>query len=129
MRFISLKSAVCRTFALATDEEVFNTNKVAFITPAGFVLGNPVTQELEEIPMQDNVSFAYRAILNPVTEHFKQKLEHSENIQAPHDGYILLKDVEIRPYGQGGSIYLEALVLFTSEITGVFLASKQSAQD
>ncbi len=42
---------------------------------------------------------------------------------------VLLKDVEIRLYGHGGSIPLEALVIFTGEVAGVFLSSKQSFQN
>ena len=38
--------------------------------------------------------------------------------KAPHDGYILLKDVEINLYGQGEVVKLEALVLFTGDISG-----------
>ena len=129
MRFVSLKSAICNGFALSTKEEVFNANKVVFVTPAGFVEGSPVTQEFQEISTQNLTLLAYKGLLDTITTSFKQELERNQDSRAPHDGYILLKDVEIRPYVQETVIKLEALVLFTGDISGVFLTQRQSEQD
>lgn len=126
MRFISLKSLICKGFAHSVKSDALNDNKVAFLTPAGIVFGTP---EPKEIHINETTLFTYKTLLDEAVKVFEQVLECSEESQAPHDGYILLKDVEIRPYGQGTPIFLEALVLFTGEITGVFLASKQSVQN
>lgn len=129
MRFMSLKSAICDGFALSTKEEVFSANKVVFVTPSGFVEGSPVTQEFNEISTQDSTLLAYKGLLDTITTGFEQALERSGDSRAPHDGYILLRDVEIRPYAQETVVKLEALVLFTGDISGVFLTQKQSQQN
>ena len=126
MRFISLKSVICHGFADLLNSELLGDNKVVFLTPAGLVIGSPATKEISE---HETTLSAYKGMLDGAIKIFDQELERSGNSQAPHDGYILLKDVEIRPYGQGSTIRLEALVLFTGEIAGVFLASKQSFQN
>ncbi len=126
MRFISLKSVICHGFAELLNSELLEDNRVVFLTPAGLVAGSPATKEISE---HETTLLAYKSMLDGARKIFDQEQERSGDSQAPHDGYILLKDVEIRPYGHGSLIRLEALVLFTGEIAGVFLASKQSFQN
>ena len=122
MQFVSLKSAICQTFASAAASGRPLGRRITFLTSAGSVTGIPVLSKSEA---QDKEVNTYQNLLSDADAAFVENWRKTGASTAPHDGYILLRDVTIRPFGDTPVIKQNALVLFTGNVNGVLLESEQ----
>ncbi len=122
MQFVSLKSAICQTFASAAASGRPLGRRITFLTSAGSVTGIPVLSKSEA---QDKEVNAYQNLLSDADAAFEEAWRRTGQSRAPHDGYILLRDVEIRSFGDAVVMKDPAFVLFTQSICGVLLDSEE----
>ena len=116
MPFVSLKGAICRILARAIDAK--SGHRVTFLTPAGLVSGI-CASEVDQISCA-GIDESYKELLAGARAILEKDLQESAS-QTPDDGYILLKDVEIRPIGSLSGEKRERLILFVSQMTGLAL--------
>ena len=126
MRHISLRSIICHTFANSTDTELLKGNKVFFLTPTGLISGIPIapdeTSSSDTTGTKTTKAIAL-SLLDAANGFFDQKMQEPETDRVPNDGYIVLGDVKVYSRNLSISYGLPSLVLFTSEIVGVFLGT------
>ena len=125
MQFESLKHNLCVAFAGIVNDDMLKNNRVFFVTPAGVISGFIASPKEGEVV--DPGENAYRTVLYETHKLLKQDIDtHKSKIRAPHDGCLLLRDVEIHPLNQPLSAPIIArmrnCVLFTSYVVAVFLA-------
>ena len=116
MQFVSLKSAICRTLASAVGAE--SGYRLSFLTPAGVVSG-VCASEVDQSPRSDGDE-SYKELLSGAHAILNKGLQEGAT-QAPDDGYILLKDVTIRPIGTPFGEKKDRFILFINQTLGVYL--------
>ena len=124
MQFISLKHNLCVSLAELPKLNELKNNRAFFVTPAGVFSGVLAPQNQEEA--FDAGENAYMTMLSTTYELLKNNIDMDEGTtRAPHDGCLLLRDVEIYPLNQLLStpiVKMRNCILFTSSVISVFLA-------
>ena len=131
MHFVSFKHYTCVAFADLVHEDTFKHNRVFFVTPAGIISG--VLASHQDDDASDLGEKAYKAVLRETHNVFQHDIEATKgNIRAPHDGCLLLRDVEVHPLDQPLSAPIIArmknCVLFSDSVIAVFLADVSLSQ-
>ena len=119
MNFVSIKDAICYSFAGMISANQSNSNKAFFLTPIGFVSGFLASDN--EQSAENSAKQTHRKLLEGARAIFKKSMQQNDVCRAPHDDYILLQDVEIQSLDfSQPTVKFESFVLFTDTVVGAF---------
>ena len=122
---ISLKHAISCSFAGIVDMEEMKGHVVYFLTPIGLVSGKPLSlAEIGEVNESNVSEFILSSVLKGAWKYVDDKMEKNQDLtRSPEDGFIILKDVCIRPMDLSSTSSTPVLVLFIDQIIGAFVGS------
>ncbi len=117
------KETVCKAFGAALTDETLKEKRVHYLTPAGIVSGRVIFPHLETEP-QDEKQHLEETTTKSIVNGARKSFIEMSGTPSPlaHDGFLVLRDVTIRPLAPNGTVYnLKAFVLFTDQVVGVSL--------
>lgn len=117
MSFPSMKKRLICDLSLVTEIEELKGNEIILVTPAGVVIGYPADPDKLGIVAK----LAHAVSQNHLKDH-----EYPDDMVLPgNDGYIALRDVQIRT---GGATYnFEELLVFFDQVIGMSFGKSRIA--